>query len=87
MCTLGRAIAAAFRPRKLNYELLGNQVPHLHWHLIPRYESDPNHLRAAWVDVARAETDPALRQRLMTGPLSRAETAERLRQQLAGARP
>src|SRR5438874_5017089 len=32
MCLLARAIDRAFRPRKMNYELLGNQVPHLHWH-------------------------------------------------------
>jgi diadenosine tetraphosphate (Ap4A) HIT family hydrolase len=35
------AIDRAYRPRKLNYELLGNLVPHLHWHVIPRRESDP----------------------------------------------
>src|SRR5947209_10713444 len=33
MCLLARAIQQCQRPRKLNYELLGNQVPHLHWHL------------------------------------------------------
>ena len=73
----------AFRPRKLNYELLGNQVPHLHWHLFPRYESDPRHLQAVWLDLARADADPAERRRLLTGPATRAETAERLRRQLA----
>src|SRR5436189_145668 len=31
MCLLARAIEQTFQPRKLNYELLGNQVPHLHW--------------------------------------------------------
>src|ERR1700745_1659533 len=29
MCLVARAIEQAFHPRKLNYELLGNQVPHL----------------------------------------------------------
>src|SRR5262245_61996772 len=38
MCLLARAIEQVARPRKLNYELLGNQVPHLHWHLFPRQE-------------------------------------------------
>src|SRR5262245_42356030 len=32
MCLVARAIQERFRPHKLNYELLGNQVPHLHWH-------------------------------------------------------
>ena len=48
MSTLARAIAAAFRPRKLNYELLGNTVPHLHWHLFPRYDDDPSPGRPTW---------------------------------------
>ena len=28
-------------PVKLNYELLGNSLPHLHTHVIPRYADDP----------------------------------------------
>src|ERR1700761_4399876 len=36
MSQLAEAIESCFRPHKLNYELLGNQVPHLHWHLFPR---------------------------------------------------
>jgi diadenosine tetraphosphate (Ap4A) HIT family hydrolase len=82
LCTLAAAVEATFRPRKLNYELLGNQVPHLHWHLFPRYEADPHHLQAAWLDIARAESDPDVRQRLATGPISRAETAALLRRHL-----
>jgi len=37
---LAEAIYDALRPHKLNYELLGNSVPHLHWHLVPRYLDD-----------------------------------------------
>src|SRR5262245_21569765 len=48
MTLLARAIADAFGPHKLNYELLGNQVPHLHWHLFPRYQHDPHVLRPVW---------------------------------------
>ena len=29
-----------FEPCKLNYELLGNGVPHLHAHIVPRYVDD-----------------------------------------------
>jgi diadenosine tetraphosphate (Ap4A) HIT family hydrolase len=35
------AIHNAFKPDKLNYEILGNQTPHLHCHIIPRRNSDP----------------------------------------------
>ena len=42
------ALAMAFEPVKINYELLGNQVPHIHWHLIPRLESDPAPKEPVW---------------------------------------
>jgi diadenosine tetraphosphate (Ap4A) HIT family hydrolase len=45
---VARALAAAFAPRKLNYECLGNTVPHLHWHVFPRYADDPHPLRPVW---------------------------------------
>jgi diadenosine tetraphosphate (Ap4A) HIT family hydrolase len=48
MLRVARAIANAFQPRKLNYELLGNSVPHLHWHVFPRYADDPDPLRPVW---------------------------------------
>ncbi|MBI4013010.1 MAG: HIT family protein [Candidatus Rokubacteria bacterium] len=48
MLRVARAIDRAFQPRKLNYELLGNTVPHLHWHLFPRYADDPDPLRPVW---------------------------------------
>jgi diadenosine tetraphosphate (Ap4A) HIT family hydrolase len=35
------AIEAVFAPVKLNYDILGNSVPHLHVHLVPRYAEDP----------------------------------------------
>jgi diadenosine tetraphosphate (Ap4A) HIT family hydrolase len=34
-------IARACRPDRMNYVSLGNVVPHLHWHLVPRYRNDP----------------------------------------------
>jgi diadenosine tetraphosphate (Ap4A) HIT family hydrolase len=36
-----RAIATTVRPDRMNYCSLGNVVPHLHWHLVPRHRSDP----------------------------------------------
>lgn len=43
---VAKAIDDAFHPYKLNYELLGNTVPHLHWHVIPRQKTDP--LKLQW---------------------------------------
>jgi diadenosine tetraphosphate (Ap4A) HIT family hydrolase len=39
--SVGRAVRAVFRPVKVNYLLLGNLVPHLHTHVVPRYVDDP----------------------------------------------
>jgi diadenosine tetraphosphate (Ap4A) HIT family hydrolase len=38
---VAKAIYHAYHPFKINYELLGNVVPHLHWHIIPRQKTDP----------------------------------------------
>lgn len=38
---VGRALEEHFRPVKMNYDLLGNSLPHLHTHVLPRYADDP----------------------------------------------
>src|SRR5439155_167142 len=43
MSRVATALAKTFNPDKMNYELLGNGMPHLHWHLVPTpSESVPN---------------------------------------------
>ena len=44
------AVTAVFRPDKVNYELLGNMVPHMHWHVVPRFRSDPLWPRPIWAE-------------------------------------
>ncbi len=83
MCQLARAIEVAFQPRKMNYELLGNQVPHLHWHLFPRRADDPAALKPVWLALECLETSDGERRRLQTGPTSRAETTALLRRHLS----
>jgi diadenosine tetraphosphate (Ap4A) HIT family hydrolase len=36
-----RRVAELERPAKLNYEIHGNTLPHLHLHLYPRFAGDP----------------------------------------------
>jgi diadenosine tetraphosphate (Ap4A) HIT family hydrolase len=79
MVLLSQAIATAFEPRKMNCESLGNQVPHLHWHLFPRSADDPETLKPVWLALERAEHDDAEKQRLQAAPIARAEIIERLR--------
>jgi diadenosine tetraphosphate (Ap4A) HIT family hydrolase len=83
MCQLAQAIEKVFHPDKLNYELLGNQVPHLHWHLFPRQANDPEALRPVWFALDRADHDHTEKKRLETGPFSRQEIRDRLHQELA----
>ena len=40
--------SAALHPTKINYELLGNMVPHMHWHVVPRFTADPLWPRPIW---------------------------------------
>ncbi len=38
---IGSAVTDVCDPVKLNYSMLGNMVPHLHCHIMPRYFADP----------------------------------------------
>ena len=38
---VAQALITVYRPLKMNYETLGNSMPHLHTHLVPRYLADP----------------------------------------------
>ena len=39
---IARAIDVTCRPAKINYLTLGNSLPHLHTHVVPRYVDDPD---------------------------------------------
>jgi diadenosine tetraphosphate (Ap4A) HIT family hydrolase len=47
---LARAIGVVTGCRRINYENLGNVVPHVHWHIIPRYTTpvDPDPAAPVW---------------------------------------
>lgn len=44
-------------PDKVNLASLGNQVPHLHWHVIPRWRDDPCFPDAIWAATRRQGGD------------------------------
>lgn len=71
----GSAIAKAYHPWKMNYASLGNQDPHLHWHLFPRYEADPHHRDHPWTDSKNFA-------QFMTTEQLATDVAARLRHQL-----
>lgn len=59
MAIVAEAVFNVFKPNKLNYELLGNTDRHLHWHIIPRYKTDPKPNAPIWIidkNIRYAET-------------------------------
>jgi diadenosine tetraphosphate (Ap4A) HIT family hydrolase len=54
-----RALRAVLAPDKINLASLGNVVPHLHWHVIPRYATDAHFPQPIW-GVRQRDPDPVL---------------------------
>ncbi len=52
------AMRAMLTPDKINVASLGNQVPHLHWHIIPRWKDDVYFPDSIWSAPKRA-ADPS----------------------------
>jgi len=46
------ALVKTFQPSKMNHACYGNLDPHLHWHLFPRYTSNPDHQKQPWLHAA-----------------------------------
>jgi diadenosine tetraphosphate (Ap4A) HIT family hydrolase len=49
LMTATKAIAKTFAPWKMNHSCYGNQAPHIHWHIFPRYDTEPDHLNQPWL--------------------------------------
>lgn len=47
-----------YQPDKINLASFGNMVPHLHWHIIPRWQDDKHFPEPIWGKVQR-ESWPA----------------------------
>jgi len=42
-----------FSPHKINLASFGNMVPHVHWHIIPRWQDDRHFPEPVWGKVQR----------------------------------
>ena len=49
LIAVGKTLERVVEPAKLNYECLGNQEPHVHWHVFPRTAADPLRLAPVWL--------------------------------------
>ena len=73
-----RALRATLQPDKINVASLGNVVPHLHWHVIPRFAADAHFPQPIW-GARQRDPDPALLERQRAGlPALRAALAAAL---------
>ncbi|MBI3942713.1 MAG: HIT family protein [Chloroflexi bacterium] len=70
MMRAGLALEKVYRPVKMNFQILGNAVPHLHCHLVPRYYGDP---------APAMPLDPGLETRLLA-PEAYLDQVARIRQ-------
>jgi len=57
--TVETAVREVMRPEKINLASLGNMVPHVHWHVIPRFPDDPHFPQAVWAAPQRTPGVPA----------------------------
>jgi len=48
------ALRALTSPDKINLAALGNMVPHLHWHVIPRWRDDSHFPAAIWANATKS---------------------------------
>ncbi len=69
--TVEEVLRELLQPAKINLAALGNMVPHLHWHVIPRFTDDPHFPDAIWaaqyrIGAARSLDVNELVQRLGT---------------------
>jgi diadenosine tetraphosphate (Ap4A) HIT family hydrolase len=58
-----RAIREVLAPDKVNLASLGNQVPHLHWHVVPRFIDDSHFPDPVWASRKRDTSGPTLTER------------------------
>ena len=56
-------IRHVMQPDKINLAALGNMVPHIHWHVIPRYKDDAYFPGSVWSSRAQEPSKAALEAR------------------------
>jgi diadenosine tetraphosphate (Ap4A) HIT family hydrolase len=57
------ALREVMAPTKINLASLGNVVPHLHWHVIPRFADDAQFPNPVWAAAVRSTDETVLASR------------------------
>ncbi len=71
-------VREVMQPEKINLASLGNMVPHLHWHVIPRYTDDAHFPAPVWAELQRQPSPAALQIRHERLPALRMKMQQRL---------
>jgi diadenosine tetraphosphate (Ap4A) HIT family hydrolase len=66
-----RAMRRVLSPAKVNLASLGNQVPHVHWHVIPRHSNDSRFPLPIWAPRQRTVSEAQLSKRRAQATLLR----------------
>ncbi|MGI4720444.1 MAG: HIT family protein [Janthinobacterium lividum] len=74
------AVREVMQPLKVNVASLGNVVPHLHWHVIPRYADDAHFPAPVWAAATRQTDEAILAQRRALLPALQQAIAKRFNQ-------
>jgi diadenosine tetraphosphate (Ap4A) HIT family hydrolase len=75
---LETAVREVMGPDKVNVASLGNVVPHLHWHVIPRYADDVHFPNPVWGAAVREPDEKTLAARRERLPRLKAAILERM---------
>jgi len=59
VCAIERVLIETLRPTKVNLAALGNVVPHLHWHVVARFDWDSRFPQPIWAPPQRELAAPA----------------------------
>ena len=81
------ALRAHLQPAKVNLASLGNAVPHLHWHVIARFEWDSHFPAPVWAAALRQAPQEQLARVISARAGLEAELATRLKALDAGQNP
>ena len=75
VCRTEQALRDVFAPHKINLASLGNLTPHLHWHVIARFEADAHFPQPIWGQQQRTPDTAWLREQRALLPQLRAAIA------------
>lgn len=78
MWQVEQVVRDVMQPEKINLASLGNMVPHLHWHVIPRYTDDAHFPAPVWAEPKRIPSPDSLAARQEKLPLLRKKIQQRL---------